>query len=379
MKWFSLITFIFALSAQAQEVHYLGRSPRGLLMGDAYTAVADDEYTLFYNPASLGRNKGVSFTPLAPSLGGTNALEDQDRFKNFPKSDPVAISQRLLNYPVTVQASIFPGLKMGSFGLSLFASSKTSLVLRNAIHPTLDIDYRYDRGFAAGYAYSIGTGAFSSKIKKSSKQKITSGRRISFGAAVKQMNRQGIKDQFDLFGTTLLNKINSGGTDIEELKRAFGYSNGKAWGVDLGSEVAIANGRSLFTAGLSILDVGDTQFTRTEGNGEIPKQEMSINTGMAFKQDYGFFDYTLSMDIHPWNGTTTLGRKFHFGSELGIPFLTFYGGWSEGYLSYGGSVKFWPVKVTAGFYGVEVGSKYKEQEAKRFIFYVSLFDFSIDL
>jgi hypothetical protein len=367
------------MCAQAQEVSHLGRSPRGLLMGDAYTAVVDDEYSLFYNPASLGRNKGVSFTPLAPSFGGTNALDDMDRFKDFPKNDPVAISERLLNYPVTVQASIFPGFKLGQFGLNLFATSKTNIVLRNAIHPTLDVDYRYDRGFIAGYAYNIGSGAFSSKIKKSSKQKITTGRRISFGLAVKHMNRQGINDQFDLFGTTLLNKINSGVSDISEIKKALGYSTGKAWGVDAGTEFAISNGRSLFTAGLSILDIGDTQFTRTEGTGLIPKQDMTINTGMAWKQDYGFFDYTLSMDIAPWNGTTTLGRKFHFGSELAIPLLSFHGGWSEGYLSYGATAKFWPVKVTAGFYGVEVGSKFKEQEAKRFVFYVSLFDFSIDL
>lgn len=374
-----LSILLASTSILSQEVFHLGRSPRALLMGDAYTAIADDEYTLFYNPAALGRNKGVSLTPLAPSVGGTNALDDMDRFKDFPKSDPTAIANRILNYPVTIQASIFPGLKMGQFGMSLFATSKTNIVLRNAIHPSLDVDYRYDRGFIAGYAYNIGSGAFAAKVKKSNKEKITSGRRISFGAAVKHMNRQGISDQFDLFGTTLLNKINSGSTDIEDLKEALGYSTGKAWGVDVGAEYAVSSGRSLLTAGISILDVGDTQFKRTEGTGDVPLQEMTINSGVAFKQDYGFFDYTLSMDMHPLNGDSSLGRKFHFGSELSLPLLTFHGGWSEGYLSYGATVKLWPFKVTGGFYGVEVGSKFKEQEAKRFIVYLSLFDFSIDL
>ena len=370
-----LSTFVI----QAQEVSYLGRSPRALLMGDAYTAIADDEYTLFYNPAALGRNKGVSFTPLAPSLGGTNALDDMDRFDNFPQKDPAAIAQRILNYPVTIQASIFPGLKLGTFGFNLFATSKTNIVLRNAIHPALDVDYKYDRGFVAGYAYNIGSGAFSQKIKKSNKEKLTSGRRISFGVAVKHMNRQGISDQYDLFGTKLLNKINSGATDIEDLKEALGYSKGKAWGVDIGSEYAISSGRSLLTAGFSILDIGDTQFTKTEGIGDVPLQEMRINTGVAYKQDFGFFDYTLSMDMHPLNATIPFGRKFHMGAELSLPLLTFHGGWSGGYLSYGATVKFWPLKVTGGFYGTEVGYKFKEQEAKRFIVYVSLFDFSIDL
>ena len=106
---------------------------------------------------------------------------------------------------------------------------------------------------------------------------------------------------------------------------------------------------------------------------------MMINSGMSYKQDFGFFDYTLSADIHPMTGTTDFGRKFHMGAELSLPIINFDVGWNEGYVSYGASVKLWPIKITTGFYGVEVGSHYREQEAKRFILYLSLFDFSIDL
>lgn len=381
MKKSFLILFILLSNFEifSQEIGYIGRSPRAQLMGDAYTAIADDEYTLFYNPASLGRNKGVSLTPINPSLGGTNAIKDTDRFKDFPKSDPSAIADRILNYPVSIQASVFPGLKMGGFGMTLFASSKTNMVLRNAIHPVLDIDYRYDRGFIAGYAHNIGSGAFASRIKKTSKQKITTGQRVSFGIGVKHINREGMSDQYDLFGTTLLNKINSGSTSITDLKEALGYSKGKAWGVDLGAEYAYARGRGLFTAGFSMLDIGDTRFKKTQGIGEVPNQAMSINTGIAYKEDFGLFDYTLSADLRPLNTVEDFSRKFHFGSEFSFPLITLNAGWSEGYVSYGGSVKLWPIKLTAGFYGIEVGSKFREQEAKRFIVYISLFDFSFDI
>lgn len=376
-----LIIFIFVISSltYAQEIGYIGRSPRGQLMGDAYTAVADDEYTLFYNPAALGRNKGVSLTPINPSIGGTNYLKDTERFDNFPDSDPAAIADRILNYPVSLQASVFPGLKMGSFGFNLFASSKTNMVLRNAVHPILDIDYRYDKGFIAGYAHSIGSGAFATRAKKTTKLKITTGQRISVGIAVKHINREGMSDQYDLFGTKLLSKINSGSTSIDDLKTALGYSKGKAWGVDLGAEYAISRGRSLTTVGISMLDIGDTRFKKTEGTHELPNQYMSINTGAAFKQDFGLFDYTFSADLRPLNRGDDFARKFHFGSEFSFPLITLNAGWSEGYLSYGGSLKLWPVKITAGFFGVEVGSKFREQEAKRFIVYVSLFDFSLDI
>lgn len=375
-----LFTFTLLTSAvSAQEVSYIGRSPRAQLMGDAFTAIADDDYTLFYNPAALGKNKGVSFTPINITFGGTNAIDDTDRFKDFPKSDPAAIADRILNYPVNFQASAFPGFKMSSFGFSLLAASKTNMILRNAIHPILDIDYRYDRGFIAGFAHNIGSGALSSKIKKSSKTKVSTGKRLSLGIAVKHINREGMNDQFDLFGTTLLNKINSGTTEINDLKRALGYSKGKAWGVDLGAEYAYSSGKSLFTAGLSILDVGDTQFQKTEGIGSVPKQEMTVNSGLAYKQDFGLFDYTLAADIRPLTSSIDISRKFRLGAELSLPLVTLNAGWSEGYLSYGGSIKLWPIKLTAGFYGVEAGTKFREQEAKRFIVYLSLFDFSFDL
>jgi hypothetical protein len=370
-----------AFNCFTQEVSYLARSPRALLMGDAYTAIADDEFTLFYDPAALGRNKGVSFTLLDPSLGLTDALSELDRFKNFPSGTGAApkIANRIMDFPIYLQAGIFPTLKMGQFGFTLFANNKSSFVLRNATNPELDVNYRYDRGFVFGFAHNIGTGAFSSKAKKGSKKSTSAGTRLSFGFSVKHMNRQGIEGQYDLFGTTILNKINSGKTDISSLKDALGYSQGQAWGYDMGAEYAISSGRSTLTSAVSVLDVGGTRFVKTQGTGEVPKQDMMINSGVAYKQDFGLFDYTLSADIHPMNSSIDFGRKFHFGTELSLPLITLNAGWSEGYVSYGGSIKLWPIKITTGFYGVEVGSRYREQVAKRFILYVSLFDFSIDL
>ena len=291
MKKLILILFILFNNYKlfSQEINYIGRSPRAQLMGDAFTAVADDEYTLFYNPAALGRSKSVSITPLNPNFSGTNPIKDMDRFKNFP-SDAVGIANKVLNYPLTLQLSIFPGIKMGRFGLNLFANSKTNLILRNAIHPILDIDYRYDRGFIAGYAHSFGSGAFGTRAKKTTKLKIVSGERVSVGLGIKQIKREGLKDQFDLFGTTILNKVASGSLTLDGIKKDLGYSKGKAWGVDLGAEYAVSRGNSLFTAGLSMLDIGDTRFKRTEGQVDVPNQAMTVNTGIAFKQDFGIFD-----------------------------------------------------------------------------------------
>ncbi len=376
-----LLTFLISSKLFSAEVSYLARSPRALLMGDAYTALADDEFTFFYNPAALGRNKGVSLTLLDPTIGMTDILEDKGRFKNMPKGPGAAplIANRIMDMPAYIQVGAFPTIKMGGFGFTFLADSKASLVLRNSTHPIFDVNYRYDRGFEFGYAYSVGSGALSSKAKKNAKSKTTPGTRLSIGAGIKHINREGIQNQFDLFGTTLLNKINSGATDIASLKNALGYSSGSAWGFDVGSEYVISSGRSTFSSALSILDIGSTRFTKTKGTADVPKQDMMVNAGIAYKQDFGLFDYTLSADMHPLNSSIDFGRKAHLGAELSLPFVSVLAGWSEGYLSYGASVKLWPIKLTTGFYGVEVGSKYREQVAKRFMLYLSLFDFSIDL
>jgi hypothetical protein len=54
------------------------------------------------------------------------------------------------------------------------------------------------------------------------------------------------------------------------------------------------------------------------------------------------------------------------------------GGVNSGYYSYGATVDLNFIKLTTGFYDVELGSKYKQIKSKRFVIYMSLFDFSFD-
>lgn len=356
-----------------KEFQYLIRSPKALLMGDAYTAVADDAYTLFYNPAALGRNQGLSVYFINPDIGVTNVLREVDRFENFPERDPVAISDRVLGLPFYLRAGATPGLKMEHFGLSFFAGVKTNLILRNAVHPTLSADYDYDRGFVAGYAFTFGHGG-RGKSKKS-----TAGRRTSIGVAVKQMNRQGIHQQFDLFGLSLLNKITSSeNTDMVAIRRSLGYSQGNALGGDVGIEHNWTTNYSQWNLGFSVLDLFGTHFRRTSGTGKVPAQPTSMNLGTAWSQDFFLFHYTLSADVHPINSTMEWKRKFHFGVQLGIPFVSILAGWNGGYVSYGASIELWPITLYGGFYGVELGNKYLEDPGERALIYVSLLDFSFD-
>ncbi|HAZ11835.1 MAG: hypothetical protein A2X86_07715 [Bdellovibrionales bacterium GWA2_49_15] len=376
-----IITGASAPSVFGRETRYLYRSPKALLMGDAYTAMAYDEYTLFYNPATLGRGSLVEIYPINPEIGVTNALAEMDRFKDFPK-DAVPIADRILGFPVYVHAGAAPGLKFGSFGFSMFASSTTSLVLQNAIYPQLDIDYRLDRGFIAGYAYSWGTGGKMEKFNPfdRSKKKLSMGYRTSIGGAVKHINRQGLAGSYSLFGTTLLNEINSQEkTSVDSIRRSLGFAKGDAWGADVGVEHIVSSGKSELAFAASVMDVGGTDFKKSEGTGEIPDQDMHVNVGTAWRQDFGLLDYSLSFDMHPINQPIALGRMAHFGFELGLPIVRVMAGWNEGYITYGVMANLWLVKLMVGFYDVELGSNFKEEQGKRALLYLSLLDFTFDL
>jgi hypothetical protein len=131
----NLFFFILLMSANvfALEDINLARSPRALLMGDAYTAIADDEFTLFYNPAILARHSGFTFTPLNINIGVTNALADMDRFEGDIPTDPSGMASQFMDYPIYLGAGWTPGFKFGQFGLSAFVSDITNVRIMKVV------------------------------------------------------------------------------------------------------------------------------------------------------------------------------------------------------------------------------------------------------
>ena len=361
----ALILMFISSMALCDEIHYLGRSVKGLLMGDAYTTLADDEYTLFYNPAILGGHKGLSFTPLPPKLSVTNALDEMDGFEDFPSSDAADIADRIIGFPIHFQVGAYPSLKFSRIAMTLFANSSLNMNLRNGVYPQMDINYNYDRGFVFGYAHNI--------------RGNERGSRTSIGLSIKNVNRSSLKNTFDLFGTKLLNIVSDEEVDgYKEIRERLGYSYGKGWGFDLGFEEVLVAGPSSLKFGFSVLDAFDTKYRKVSGLYSIPDQKMIVQTGLSFSQNFILFDYKLSLDLHPLNQEMDFMRKVHVGVDFGLPLVRLLAGWSGGYKSYGVSLNLWPIKIMAGFYSVEQGRTFKEEEGSRAIIYLSLLDFSFD-
>jgi hypothetical protein len=368
-------TWIFILvllssHALAFEYPYTMRSPRGLLMGDAFTAVNDDAYTLFYNPASLGRHKSdLSLYPFPISISGTNVLADMDRFKDFP-DEPIGVADVLMNYPAHVSAGIAPGFKLFNFGISFIANESLDVIVRNKSHPMMDLDMRSDKGVVFGVGIPLGPNRISKKSMM--------GSQTSLGVSAKYIERTGVKDTMALAGPTVGDAL--GRDNIQDVMKAMGHVKGIGWGFDAGIEHVVRQGNTQYIVGLSALDITGTEYKvdKNPDNLQVANTKDQVNLGLAAGQNFTLFHYILSADVRALNEQIDFGQRLRFGAEVGVPGLALMGGVNSGYYSYGATLDLAFMKLTAGFYDVELGSKYKQIKSRRFMIYLSLFDFSFD-
>ena len=365
-----LFLFILVGEAKAFDYPYIMRSPRGLLMGDAFTAVNDDDFTLFYNPASLGRHKrDFTLYPFNPQVSGSNVLNDMDRFKNFP-DEPVGASKVLMDYPAHASAGIAPGFKIFNVGVTFLANESYDVLLRNRAHPMMDIDLRSDRGVMMGIGIPLGT----SRLNRKS----SFGSQTSLGVSAKYMERTGVRDTLALAGPTVLDSISK--DELDKIVKELGRVKGIGYGFDAGLEHVVRQGNSQFIAGLSFMDIGGTNFKeqKNTNNLEVSDIRGQVNLGLAAGQDFKVFNYILSADVRGLNEEMDFQKRLRFGAQFGIPGLKLMGGMNSGYYSYGAMLDFAFMKLTAGFYDIELGTKAKQIKSRRFVLYLSLFDFSFD-
>lgn len=362
------ISLLSSFSASALNTNYLMRSPEGLLMGDAYTAVNSDSFTLFYNPASMARHRrDFTLNALNVQVDGTNVINDMDRFKDIP-SDIDGLTDLLMDYPVHVSTGTAPGFKLFNVGVSFIANESLDVLLRNPAHPMLDIDLHSDRGVMLGVGIPLGH----SRINPKSKW----GSQTSLGVSAKYIERTGVRDTLALAGPQVLETI--GKDELSQIIKSLGQVKGTGYGFDAGLEHITRTGNSQFVFGLAALDITGTKFKVSSSSGQVQDIKDQINMGMAFGQDYRVFNYLLSADVRSLNEEMDFGRRLRFGLSVGVPGLKLMAGMNSGYYSYGASLEMAIFKLTAGFYDMELGTEYKQTKSRRFIVYLSLFDFSFD-
>jgi hypothetical protein len=234
----------------------------------------------------------------------------------------------------------------------------------------LDLDLHSDKGMMIGIGLPIGPNRISKKSN--------SGSQTSFGFAGKYIERTGLKDTLALTGPTVLESIDR--DELSKIINSLGRVKGIGYGFDAGFEHIYRQGPTQVVVGLSALDITGTQFQEQKNpdNLQVADIKNQVNFGLAAGQNFGIFHYILSTDIRGLNQEMDTGKRIRMGFQAGVPGLKFMAGMNSGYYSYGATVDLAFVKVTAGMYDVELGSKYKQIKSERFVIYLSLFDFSFD-
>ena len=337
-------------------------------MGDAYTSIADDEYTLFYNPAILARHKGFTFWPLNPTITVTDIVNQENSFDNAGNSSSEFIDN-LFDTPIHIGINASPGFKMGRFGFSAIASNQTSINVLNRQTPVLDIDQHNDQGFIAGYGFPInGDNAI--------------------GISAKYIKRSGVFGSFNILSPRVIDFIEDLGNESDPLKfsglvsDAFGGASGDGWGFDFGWDYVKRQGDNLFTAGFSVIDIFTNLKTNPNNNGsEVQSQPLKANLGASYLIKKNGFGIQLSGDVRNLEDKDLeLRKRLRFGAELHLsPALSALAGYNSGQYSYGMKLNIGFLKTYVGLYGLDVGESLDQQVSRRALIYISLFDFNFDV
>jgi hypothetical protein len=275
-----------------------------------------------------------------------------------------------MDYPVHASAGIAPGFKLFNVGVTFLANESFDVLLRNQSHPMLDLDMRSDRGVMMGVGIPLGTGRINRRTQ--------SGSQTTLGLSGKYLERTGVRDTLALAGPTVLDALSR--DELEKILNSLGRVKGIGYGFDAGIEHVVRRGNSQFIMGLSALDITGTKFKeeKSENNIQVSDIRDQINFGIAAGQDYKFFHYILSADVRALNEEMDFGKRLRIGGEIGIPGISLLAGMNSGYYSYGAMLDLAFMKLSAGFYDMELGSSYKQIKSRRFVIYLSLFDFSFD-
>jgi hypothetical protein len=338
---------------------YMMKSPDAMLLSEAYLAKATDSYTLFYNPALMARNNGVSLTPLNLSAQASNVISQKDSFDKMPSS-PVEFADKFLDFPLFANVGYAPGLKTFNFGFSFLFNVDVNALTTNAIAPTLDLDYKYDNGFACG---------FGAPIIKSGDQK------VSLGASVKYVRRSGISESIPLISNRTLDAI-SGSKRPQDVLRALGSTSSTAWGVDVGADYWVKKTGVEYALSVSLLDAY-LPFDPPDKT-VFPLQTMSFNAGSFLKLGTDYLGVELSFDLSPLGQNLSLMQAARQGVQVNLPLIKLFAGHQFSGLSYGASFDFFIFRVIGGFYHAAIGSPEKYLTQDRAVISLNIFDFYLD-
>ena len=369
---FLLLIVFFTLGAslvQAAEPSFLRESIRARGMGHAFTAVANDEMVLYYNPAAL---RSVQYNPfeIFKINVSSNAQVNAPLIKGHGSIDPDNINYdeggfgKIAGKKVYFESNLgFLSYVNSRFGWSIFGNTLVDVGVHNPVFPYFDALIYAQAGILTGIAWSF----FDYKL--------------DVGIGGKVVHRIGIDNEIHLTSKAII-EIADGNSD-KALEEAEKLGESKTDYVpDFGLIYHFDGIHNLSPRiALSFQNIGGLDF----GNaGKIP---MTINTGIATESELQGIDIIMAADYHDLTnnqelaseGNTFTERNLKLGLEVGWNrifnghhFISFRIGRNGPYNSQGMTVNVLGLKIDFAKYSQEVGGYAGEQEDKRWSFQLGL-------
>ena len=353
-----LALFISESGHAVGELRSLYFGARSKAMGGAYVGLADDEQTIFLNPAGLAgiKNQEVHYLPLDIDLLYdiyTAYTDSADAFSSF---DATAVNA-LMGKNVYGRMQWAPSLMIPNFGAAVLVDGQAAFYARNQAAPDITFGWQNTNGLQLATGWSL---------KGGRRRRGNIGTDFRLGVGTKLMWRRGGYRKVPLI--TLFN-ISEGKSLINDLSGDYGLGIG----LDLGSHFIHQIDKNWkLGLGLVYTDVGDTSFQ----SGEPERQRGNLTLGSALTYTHGILKVNLLYDYSHILEDTDWRQKNHFGLEIVFPTLHLYAGINQAYFTGGATLDWRFFKFTALTYGQEIGTFVFQDPSRR---YAVKFDFVFEL
>ena len=347
---------LFTPLLQAAEPAFISESIRARGMGNAFTAAANDEMLLFYNPAAL---RSVYYNIY--QIVGFNTTTNENTINLGKSNSGFSTIGSLAGKKIYNEANLGLLSHVNSrFGWSLFSNGLLDIQVRNPIIPYLETKAYVQTGLAGGMAWSF------------------LDFQLDLGLGVKLVQRSGIDTKLHIFDEGIIEFTEDQKTTKLEKK----FASKAALAPDAGLIYHFDSYHNMEPkVAFSLQNIGGLDF---EGAGKVP---MTMNIGVSTESEFNGFDMILAADYRDLadsqemisEGNIMSERNIKIGVEFGWQklfnghhLISIRAGRNGPYNSVGWSLNLFGFKIDFAKYSEEIGGYAGELEDKRTSLQVSL-------
>ena len=334
-----VLWILFISGANASEPAFVRESLRARGMGNAFTAVANDEMLFFYNPAGL---RSVNYNIY--EIVGFNFTINENTLSMGNSSNTNSTLGGLAGRKLYVESNVGLLSHVNSrFGWSLFQNTLIDIQVRNPVFPYLETRSFVQAGLAGGMAWSF------------------LDYKLDFGVGAKLVQRAGIDTKFHVFDEAIIEITE----ENKFTKLSNKFENKAAFAPDAGVIYHFDGVHNLYPkVAISLQNIGGLDFNNA---GIVP---MTMNLGISTESELGGFDIILAADYHDLidgqklvsSGNTITERNIKFGTEIGWNKLfnghhlfSIRAGRNGPYNSAGWTMNLFGFKIDVAKYAQEIG------------------------